>query len=206
VYIEFSSPNILIREDEKIWKNRFINNQLPTYFNFLEFNDHKLLAIKNTAGYTHSLFKSLKQNIKIITLNKYNYIDSLGGYLYLKRNKTERILDTISLKSRHQKLLKPIEISDYNLLYLDKIIILCHSNNVKPILIRSPYHEQFIGKAYEASFQIVKQNRYDTIGFLDFEDFSLEDDEFGDLQHLNLRGAHKYSNWFNQWLNKHSKD
>jgi hypothetical protein len=197
VYIEFSTANILIREDEKIWKNRFINNQLPTYFNFLEFNDHKLLALKNSSGYTHSLFKSLKQNIKRITLNKYNYIDSVGGYLYLKRNKIQTILDTLANNNTKQHKLSTQETSLYDLGYLKKMIALCKKKDIDVYFIRSPYHKLFAGNRYEASFQKIKQNRFGDVPFLDCKNFPIENSEFGDLQHLNFIGAKKFSLWFN---------
>jgi hypothetical protein len=206
VYIEFSTPNILVREDEKIWENRFINHHLPNYFNFLDFRDHKLLATKNITGYTHSLFKSLKLSTSRIILNKYNYIDSIGGYKYLVRDKTKRILDTLKNKPFVQKHLNNNDISNWDLKYLKKMIELCKHKNISVYLVRSPYHKQFTGNTYESSFQEVRQKKFSTVPFLDFKNFPVQNSEFGDLQHLNYKGATKFSIWFNIQLQENSKE
>jgi hypothetical protein len=36
--------------------------------------------------------------------------------------------------------------------------------------------------------------------FLDFADFPILNSEFGDLEHLNYRGAAKFSIWFNKLI------
>ncbi|MGV8813803.1 MAG: hypothetical protein ACOH2D_06795 [Gelidibacter sp.] len=64
VYIEFNPTTILIREDDKIWEDRFIKHQAPNNLAFFDLTEHKLLAIKNTIGYQQSILKGLKTNLK----------------------------------------------------------------------------------------------------------------------------------------------
>jgi hypothetical protein len=204
VFIEFSTPNILKREDQKIWRSRFLIHSLPLYLSFSEIKDHKLIFTKNTAGYHQAVLKGLQNNITRIVNSNYNFKDSIGGYRYLKRQKIKQILDTLTLRTKPQFVLKQEQTSNYDLLYLEKIIQICQQKNISVILVRSPYHQKFIGNIYETSFQEMKQNRFSKIPFVDFKDFSLTDHQFGDLQHLNNFGATKFSKWFNSWLNDSS--
>jgi len=200
VFIEFSPTNILIREDQKIWRNRYLNHHLPNYNAFLDFKDNKLLVVKNSVGYQHAMLKSMSVNLKRIATNNYNYIDSIGGYNYLKRNKINKKSDSITLNNNKQYILENVNLSTYDILYLDKTVQLCHKKNINIYLIRSPIHKQFVGNSYESIFQKIRKERYGDIEFLDFKDFPLQNDEYGDLQHLNYKGARKFSLWFNTWL------
>ena len=40
------------------------------------------------------------------------------------------------------------------------------------------------------------------VEFLDFSKFPLENSEFGDLEHLNYKGAKVFSEWFNTIITK----
>lgn len=206
VFIEFNPTNILIREDEKIWGDRYINHLLPNYQPFLKLKDNALLAYKNNSGYHHAILKSLYKNTKRISLGHYNFIDSIGGYQYLKRYKTKAILDTLTIRNIKQVDLEKTQLSNYDLTYLSKIIALCNQSKINFYLVRSPYHEKFIGNIYESSFQQIRQERFVDIEFLDFRDYPLNHSDYADLQHLNHRGAHKFSNWFNEWCSENTKD
>lgn len=203
IFIEFNPTTILTREDEKIWEDRFINHFLPIYSPFLTFNDHALLAYKNNTGYHQAILKSFFKNIKRIRKKEYYFIDSIGGYKYLKRDKTKAILDTLAASNSAQLVLHKNDLSNYDLKYLTKIIALCKQRNITPYLIRTPYHKKFLGKRYETLFQQVRINLFDDIPFLDYKGFSIDDEEFGDLQHLNYKGAAKFSKWFDLYLKKH---
>lgn len=202
VYIEFNPTTILIREDEKTWEDRFIKHQVPDHFAFFNLNDHKLLALKNTIGYQQATLKGLKLNLTRIARNQYNYIDSIGGYRYIKWNKTKEILDTLRYNPKTQYAINQKKLSEYDQLYLKKMIALCKNRNISVILIRSPYHSKFIGHKYEDIFQKYRKETFGDIEFLDFKDFEINDSEFGDLQHLNYKGARKFSLWFEKQINE----
>jgi hypothetical protein len=201
VYIEFNATTILAREDEKIWKNRFIKHQAPNNLAFFNFEDHKLLATKNTMGYHQALLKGIKRNLNRISKNQYNFIDSIGGYRYIKWNHTKSILDTLSYDPKVQYDSKQKQIGHYDLSYLQKIINLCNNSQIKVILVRSPYHNKFIGRKYEVMFQNYRKVNFNDIDFLDFKNFTIDDSEYGDLQHLNYKGAKKFSLWFEEKFN-----
>ena len=48
----------------------------------------------------------------------------------------------------------------------------------------------------------IKNEKFENIEFLDFNDFPLKNNEFGDFGHLNYKGAEKFSLWFNGLLDK----
>ena len=98
-----------------------------------------------------------------------------------------------------------VNLSKYDLIYLDKIIQLSQQSNINIYLVRSPLHKEFVGNLYESVFQQIKQERFGDIPFLDFKDFELLNDDYGDLQHLNYEGARKFSIWFDNWLQNQAK-
>ena len=90
--------------------------------------------------------------------------------------------------------------SVYSLYYLEKIIKLCKDNNINVFLIRSPYHHKSPIIQNEYNLQMLKNLKFIDIEFLDFKDFPLKNSEFGDLNHLNYKGAIIFSKWFNAIL------
>ncbi|MEI6140831.1 MAG: hypothetical protein WCP85_16290 [Mariniphaga sp.] len=142
------------------------------------------------------------ENIKVNRLNILKKINiendhRFGGYFYLIRDKTDSLINSIDIV--YEK--KSIEISETNILYLSKIIEFCKSNNVQVYLIRSPLHKKFPGRWNEQEFIQILNSKFSKIEFLDFKDFPLQNHEFGDLGHLNYRGAKVFSVFFNGLLN-----
>ena len=70
------------------------------------------------------------------------------------------------------------------------------------ILIRSPQHQYYSGYSNESNYQKVRKERFDSIDYLDFSKFKLENKDFGDLDHLNYKGAKIFSVWFSSILEK----
>lgn len=196
VFIEFSNINILEREDEKIWTNRFIMHHLPNYNNLLHWKDYELIIAKNPVGTQKAILASLKTNSERIMKQDYNYTSTIGGYLYLKREKVNAILDTIQNDKIKQT--KNVRLSTSDLEYLDKMILICKNNNITPYLIRSPYHPKFQAEKYDSIFNNIIHTKYASVPFIDFKTFPLNDSDYGDLQHLNHKGATKFSKHFNE--------
>ena len=173
VFIEFSNANIFNREDQKIWQTSYLNHFFQDYSFLINTNSNYLLLLKNPRGFQKALLTALKQNSYRIATSNYNYKDSIGGYRYLKRQKALAILDTLNPQEPALKKLNNRQISQHDLVYLDKIISLCKTNNIIPILIRSPFHPYFRAGQYEEDFQKVLKTRFKTLPFLDFKNFPL---------------------------------
>ena len=127
----------------------------------------------------------------------FDYTNKIDGYLHLERNKTDSIVKTIKTN------LKPSDnpVSELHLSYLDALIQFCVDKGKKVILVRSPQHELASDFANEKTYQTIRQTRYKNIEYLDFSKFPLLNSQYGDLEHLNHKGAKKFSIWFATLLN-----
>ena len=94
------------------------------------------------------------------------------------------------------------ELAITNIEYLSKLINLCRQYNVKVFLIRSPLHEKSASFQNEQIFKEKLSDDFSNFEFLDFSKFPLSNSEFGDLEHLNYRGANIFSRWFDNLLKK----
>ena len=162
------------------------------------FEDKMILANNNLSGYLNSTSLSFKNILNRVLKQNFNYSKSIGGYLYLERNKTDSLLKKIKTNTVEEK---NIPISEINLNYLSKLLKLCKEHGKNVFLIRSPQHKRYPGYSNESIYQRTRSNRYSSIKFLDFSKFPLKNAEFGDLQHLNHKGAKIFSTWFNNLLN-----
>ncbi|WP_417881923.1 hypothetical protein [Xanthomarina gelatinilytica] len=192
VFIEFNPKTILLWEDTKLWKK----HQVPNYLAFFELTDHYLLATNNGLSYQQEVAKGVLKNVKRILKNRYLTIDSLGGFRHVDSSRLAAILDTVSYDPRKQYSLNENRLSKYDITYLNKMVTFCKNNNIEVIFVRSPYHVMFDGHRYESIFQTYKKEHFPNIPFLDFQDFPMDDSEFKDLEHLNYKGARKFSLWF----------
>ncbi|MCX2450146.1 hypothetical protein OQX61_02580 [Pedobacter sp. PLR] len=197
VFLEFTNNEIGKKMDDWIWSGLFLSHRYHLYAPFIDYQGHNLLIKKNAKNLLKLQVKTLLNNVKTIVLSEYNYVRKTGGYLYLVRNKTDSLVklkDTATISNKIPEL--PIE----NLAYLDRIVLLCKIKKVKLVLLRSPLHKKYKGIHNEKEFQNLLATKYQNTHFLDFKNFPLTDDEFGDLEHLNFKGAKKFSVFFNDLL------
>jgi hypothetical protein len=199
VFIEFTNNQITETMDEWIWGSKYLNERFVFYAPFITGNDYKLLATKNSNIFTETLPYFIKKNAYYFTVNNYNY-NRLGKYLYLVRDKTDSLLADTNSKSTVSK----NNVSEMHLKYLERLIAFWKSKNVSVYLIRSPLHKMYDGYQNEQFYQSILKERFKNTPYLDFSKFPLLNSDFGDLEHLNYRGAKKYSNWFNKILNESS--
>ena len=96
--------------------------------------------------------------------------------------------------------IKDFKYSKYGLLYLDKIIDLCVSKKINLYLVRTPVHQSWEKLENEYYFQKILKEKYKKVCFLDFKDYPLKNNFYGDLNHLNHFGATKFSIFFNNLL------
>src|SRR5690606_26188400 len=168
VFIEFTNNQINESMNSWIWKEKYMNHRYPRYSPFMNFTDKIVLAKNNLSGYLNSTSLSLKENSDRIIKQNFNYINSIGGYLHLERDKTDSLINNIKKdysQSEHFK------ISEYNLKYLTKIIDLCEERGKKVILVRSPQHSKYSGYSNESLYQEIKNNHFSSIEYLDFSKF-----------------------------------
>ena len=146
--------------------------------------DNLILAKNNFSGYLKSQSLSLKENIGRTLKQNFNYTGVIGGYNYLVRDKTDSLVNVVITKPAVPE---KVNISDFHLDCLTRIIKYCEEKGKKVLLIRSPQHEKFVGYSNESQYQEIRNKKYSDIEYLDFSNFPLSNNEFGDLHHLNYK-------------------
>ncbi|WP_179354591.1 hypothetical protein [Winogradskyella vidalii] len=195
VFVEFTNNQIVKDINQWIWSDKYLAYKYPLYASFTDFNDNLLLLKHNPLAYTNALALSLNTKSTRVFKKNSAYLNQLGGYLYLERNKTDSILNSQN-SIKDNVLVEKIELSETNLSYLDALIKFCKENDKRVILIRSPLHKKYNEYHNEAIYKKLLTMRYANIEYIDFSKFPLNNSEFGDLQHLNHKGAKVFSEWF----------
>jgi len=199
LFIEFTNNQIIEIMDKWIWGEMHMKNRYPRYSPFMTTSDKFVLAVNNFHDYINSNSLSSKEILGRIMTNRYKFSDNIGAYLYLERDKTDSLINTIKTKDT---LPKDSSISVLNLTYLTKIIDYATEQGKKVILIRSPLHAFYSGYSNEAIYQNIRNTKFSSVPYLDFSKFPLRNSEFGDYEHLNHKGAVIFSTWFSSLLQR----
>jgi hypothetical protein len=198
IFVGFDNVHIYADMDGFIWDDE----QLIRYSNYLPFfnlEDHELIFSHNFRGGLNSISVSDHDNLYRILNKKFNFVS--GGYLYLVRDKTDSLLKNYSDYSKNNlKLMGTKNVSQTNLNYLKKLIAYCRLKNIQVFLVRTPIHTKSLGVKYESTFKNILLTQFSNTEFLDFKDFPLLNSDFGDFEHLNFRGAIKFSSWFDNLM------
>jgi len=197
VLIELSNNQIHSEMDDWIWSEKFMSYRFPCYAQAMDKEELDFLWQKNPECFMKSIQPLLRRALKSL-FTAYAPNSEIGGYLPLRRNKTDSLLKQSATEAIDQKDWQ--QISDYNLIYLRKLVDFLLRENKKVILIRSPLHSSYPGYANELNFQNILQQYFPDLEFMDFSKFPLSNQEFGDLEHLNYTGATRYSIWFSNLL------
>ncbi len=197
VFIEFSNNQIEESKNYWIWGDDFISRRLWIYYPFLEYDDISILYANNKSGFIQSISKTFRRNLTRLALFDFKYSSIIGHYSKVKRKIPK---EEIVKPEEQVELQKEYKISDTNITYLEKTIALCNENDIKVYLVRMPQHKYYTGRNNEEIFQKIVHEKFANTAFLDFNDYPLADNEFGDLEHLNYLGAEKFSTYFNSFI------
>jgi hypothetical protein len=200
VFIEFTNDQVTEDKNEWIWGGKYISYQYPVYAPFMDREADQLLWTKNLRSCLNNQSVLLKNNFNIIKDRSYDYTKKIGGYEYSIREKTDSILAIAEMSNKPGT--TGFKVSEKNMYYLEKIIEECKKEKKQVYFIRSPIHGMSPVLNNEVFFQRVLHSRFAGIEFLDFKNFPLSNTEFGNLEHLNFRGAQKISIFFNKLLQK----
>ena len=208
----FSKVKKLLKENQQI-TTVILGFSFHNLFNYSWFNNKVNLMRKlNSYGYfmnKSELFNLLKVDpvdfieavfsiekggliaaVNSLSNDNYKVLD-LGSYFYLIRNKVDVEIE----KRKNGQIKNPIETSSLQVTYLLKIADYCKEENVKLILISTPIHKylyynsEFWERYY---FNFYSQN-LKKFKLFDYSTLSLPDSCFGDLTHLNYKGARIFS-------------
>jgi hypothetical protein len=191
VFLDY--PNTLFDKDRDLWVygDEYMGVKLSKYFNLVPFIDQLYLCFKNPKTYLITYKELFTSNYSVRSKNNRIYSDfKWGGYLYLVRDKIASQKKEIAAS---KKILEhSFSFSSLNYNYFTKIISICKNHNITLILFRPPLHE-LMPKDYITNACSYKKSTFKDLIFWDYAKYPLKDSEFGDLSHLNYKGANKFS-------------
>ena len=198
VFLEFTNNEITEDMDKWTRSEEQILYRLPKYAPVMKIDDYRYISSNNPIAFVKGLLMVIKNNLNFVLYRKNNFLvkQDWGRYYYNKRNHVDSLL--IDQKKKKQNPIK--KFSNVNLEFIKKSINICENNKVNVYLIRSPFHKKYLGIQNELKFQEVLKTNFSDVPFLDFKDFPLQNEDYGDLDHLNYKGARKFSIFFNDLL------
>lgn len=203
VYIGFSFGDLLMEKEESwVFGSEFITEKIQ-YYNFLLGPSEKMLILKgDPIAYLSGLTKSVNNNfqsfVKSYSSREANLsTKKFGGYIHLVRDKLN--LDT-ELKLYKEQAVEKSLIQEK---YLKMISELCRQHSVTLVLFSTPKYKSYNANIDENIRQIWLEvrNSLSQDSLADFSAFVLPDSCYGDLTHLNYKGAEVFSNYLNGKLN-----
>lgn len=198
VFIDFSNNSFdnEKRIDDELTMQKFF----AIYNPFMNMEDNMLLMRANLSAYISTIAKTSLKNFLAIFTQDFNYADKIGEFVPRYDNNIDSL--HVSTFVIHRKVDNQIDKYISNptpdMIYLRRVLNLYKKNNTDVFLIRSPVHPKWPGYENELTYQTVRNEFFGDIEYLDFSEFPLYDSEFADLQHLNHKGADKFSEWFSQ--------
>jgi hypothetical protein len=204
VFVEFSNDMISAEKDEWTWGRRYMTRLYPEYGVFIDAAGNDLLFRHNPRAFVDAQSLALQSTMMSLTHPHYNYAERLGKYIYLVRDQTDSLLkaDTLDYVDRSSL----FKLSSTNLGYLRKIIDYTRSMHRDIYLIRTPMHLRSPYRINENLFMKVYDSLFRDVKFMDYVNFPLENNEYGNLEHLNYRGARKFSEFFDKEVERIGKN
>jgi hypothetical protein len=197
VYLSFSNNQLEEKMDEWTFDAVYINDKYQAYFFAMDWEEKKLLWNHNPKAVLQSEQLLLKNNLVDLVKYKGKIRPETywGDYLYLKRQKTDSLIQVNYVQTIVKERGKGI--SEINLTYLKKIVHWCKEHNIQLVFYRTPVHPVLRETYDEKAFDSIRKQHFDTVPFLDCINLPLSNDQFGDFDHLNYKGARLFSTFFN---------
>jgi hypothetical protein len=194
VFIDYSNDAITEIKDRWTWGSTYMGYLYPEYGLFIDKEGNRLLRNNNPKAWFNNQSRLMQRNLLSIANSDYDYSTRIGKYMHLVRQQLNPT--NASQPTNQVDRTKLFRLSNTNITYLEKIITLCKQNAVKLFLIRSPIHPNSSDLINEKLYNQVYFSKFRSVEFLDFKNFPLKDEEYGNDVHLNFKGARKFSVFF----------
>lgn len=201
IFIEFSNIDITKKKDQEIWSNKYVTHRLPNYAALMTRKELAFLICKNPKAVLQILPKTIYEQAARVKNKNYNYLYLFGNYQSTDINRTPVLLNLDHKPVDNDYVLASTE----NIAYLKKIIAYCDANGVNTYLVRSPMHPKSLDLSNETLFQKTRTNDFKQLPFLDYAHLKLNDSDYRDFDHLNSKGAKKFSERFKLNIEKLDK-
>lgn len=137
----------------------------------------------------------IKNNLNFLLYRKNILIQrDWGGFYANPRQKVDSIIKSNEKQKKLNSTKIVVDTTTYS--FVDKIASICKKRGIQLFLIRSPQHPKYAYCENEEQLQKILKTRYSQLFYLDFENFYLLNDDYADLEHLNYKGAMKFSLFF----------
>lgn len=208
VFISYSYADLLI-EKEETWllSDYFMVEKVQNYHYLLDKQERVFLVKSNPAAYLNGLIKSVVKSLGTVarslgTESSANFIPNFGGYKRLERDKLS--VDPGLEAGWDQS----VQQSTSQIRYLRMISELCQQHSVTLILFNPPKHKSYIENVNPEIRQLWldTRNSLPSDSLLDLSGFLMPDSCYGDLSHLNYKGARVFSHHLNEKLNPNHQE
>lgn len=182
-----SRENSWLFEDEfVIEKNRFYNYLLGSQEKNLIFRTSPKIYVQGIRDYTFANFISVAKSY--YSANMINF----GGYKFLVRDKLQ---ENIELNRSKPDSVFHFEEGKYQIEYLIRISELCKENKIKLILLNAPKHITFTESFNynKSDYGVAVSSILENDSLLDLSSLYFQDSCYGDVTHLNYKGARVFS-------------
>ena len=202
VFISYSYADLLIEKEETwVLGDNFIVEKIQNYHYLLDKHERLFLIRSNPTAYLSGVAKSVIKSFETVarsfgTEGPANSIPNFGGYKRLERDKLP--VDP-GLETGSDEIVKQ---STIQIRYLRMISELCQQYSVELILLNPPKHKSYNANVNPEIRQLWMDVRSSlpSDSLLDLSGFLMPDSCYGDLSHLNYRGAAVFSRHLNEIL------
>ena len=189
--------------NHNLYKEWFVGEQflvkVQHYFPLMEYKDLLALVKGNPLGVLKQIPMAILRNVAYVIQGN---VPKIGKYNYLKRDKLEE-----SIKRENEKEIKETPIVEVEAFYLKEIYKICEEKGLTLILLDAPIYPYIHKKNHQekvnkASSSFAKTN-LPNAQIVNHKHFKLPKESYGDLYHLNHKGAQRYSEFLtkNQFRN-----
>lgn len=198
ILLSFSPHNIF----DNTWfaSQGNIKHNFCRYYPFMSRNDFRFLLESHPKSVIYSLRPIFLQFLKNIfrRVSRENVLQ-LGGFTSLDLDRLEDALQSLKegVEIKNYRLPNDLLPTNVEVIYLNKIAQLCGKRNVKLILINLPKRVELLNnKRYGmVEFDKVYNTDFIQLEYFDFSNFSMQDEMYSDLLHLNKKGSSYFSNF-----------
>lgn len=209
VLLGFSYHEILKeKEDQLLFSDSYVIEKIKSFNYLLERREKALIFENNKSAYLQGLFQTVYSNsLECIKSYKNNYpedrIESFGGYVFSLRDKLSEDIRLQDSSASDSYKIQSAEKGLFQERYLHMISDLCREKSVRLVLLNTPKHKYY---SYRISEDIKNnwlsvRNNMARDSLYDFSSYILPDSCYGDITHLNYRGAGIFSKILNEKLN-----
>ncbi|NML21728.1 hypothetical protein HHL16_12630 [Pseudoflavitalea sp. G-6-1-2] len=200
-FIEVSNKQFNVYMDSCIWQDQFLKPRIPRFLSVMNAEEFSLLFSKNKSGTISGMTDFPRQNFVALSRNGDDVMRRMewGGYRSLAGNKLPDDLKRIRALGYDPDTLDN-QLSLTNILYLQKLVQLCREHSIKVWFFRTPMHPKSGDRTNEIVFQQILKSKFADIPFFDFIDLDLPDDEYFDINHLNQKGAKRFSGFLGDFF------